>query len=240
MRRHLLATATLTLLLTAVPASAALAGERTGDPVEEADDTSEVEDGDDARDRDPSSDDDGSSGDADRSDGESEESDSESEESDDEADADRGDDPEADEPPGCRPPEVTREYTAEAMVMTADLDLRGCDWWDGSSLNLVGIIGRDDGSEDMEGNVAFQAVTCTDEARLRNDPDPGWKVVGCAIELVLPHPPAEVAYYYGGISFTWEDGLHRVDLETTCTSWSSGTVCRDDLAPAVRGPGIRT
>ena len=38
MRRHLLTTATLTLLLTAVPASAALAGERAGDPVEEADD----------------------------------------------------------------------------------------------------------------------------------------------------------------------------------------------------------
>ena len=73
--------------------------------------------------------------------------------------------------------------------MTADLDLRGCDWWDGSSLNLVGIIGRDDGSEDMEGNVAFQAVTCTDEARLRHDPDPALEGGGLR-HRAGPPPPA--------------------------------------------------
>jgi hypothetical protein len=107
-------------------------------------------------------------------------------------------------------------------------------------LELVGVIGRDDGTEAADGNYAFQAVTCSDRARLRNDPNPEWKVVGCAIELVLPHPPAEVAYYYGGISYIWEDGPRRIDLDTTCVSSPAGTVCRDEFAPPVRGPGIRT
>ena len=40
MRRHLLTTVTLTLLLAAVPASAALAGEQAGDAMEEPDDSS--------------------------------------------------------------------------------------------------------------------------------------------------------------------------------------------------------
>lgn len=64
--------------------------------------------------------------------------------------------------------------------------------------------------------------------------------VGCAIEVRVEHPPTEVAYYYGGISYIWEDGGRQVDLDTTCTSSPAGAFCRDEYAPPVRGPGVRT
>ena len=203
MRRRLLTATALTLLLTTVPAGAALAGERTGEPAEEPDHNGsgeETAEPDPARDRQPADDD-------------------QPDPDDDTATEDAADAPtdgnDTAGPVECAEPEVSRSYTAEAMVMTAELDLRGCDWWDGSMLELVGVIARDDGSGETDGNLAFQAVTCSDKARLRNDPEPQMRVVGCAIEVVLPHPPTEVAYYWGGISWIWEDGLHRIDLDTS-------------------------
>jgi hypothetical protein len=144
---------------------------------------------------------------------------------------------EAEKPPVCQEPVVSREYTTETMTYRLSIDLHGCDWWDGSPLTLVAFLTRDDGKTE-EG--AFAPMACMGVVGNEEDPHARPDVVGCEVSVSVEHPAIEVAHYVGAVSYLWQDGPRNASFDTSCVSSSAGAVCRDDYAPAARAPGVHT
>jgi hypothetical protein len=139
----------------------------------------------------------------------------------------------------CREPITARTYTSDSMLLRLELDLHDCDWWDGSPLELIGVVTRDDGERE---DFAFSLQACSAIANegWEDGSVPRFDKVGCTIEVQMDHPTVEVAHYMGGVSYIWDDGPQVWSFDTTCVSSPLQPSCRDDYAPAIRGPGIRT
>lgn len=133
-----------------------------------------------------------------------------------------------DEPQGtstttaCAQPVVSREYTTESMTYRVTVDLHGCDWWDGSPLSPVAVLGRDDGKTE---DFPFSPVACTGVVGNEEDPHARPDVVDCEAMVTLEHENVEVAHYRGAVSYVWKDGGHTGGFETTCVSSGATASC---------------
>jgi hypothetical protein len=132
----------------------------------------------------------------------------------------------------CAEPTPARDYDAQALTYRLAMDVSGCDWWDGSPIQLVADVGRLDGTRE-EGATSF--VLCGGLALgERSEADAptaaGAPAVGratCEVAVGLDHPPVEAARYHGKISYPWEGATRTVTFEAVCVSAGPLADCHD-------------
>lgn len=122
---------------------------------------------------------------------------------------------------GCNEPLPERTYTGEALVYRLVVDLTLCDWWDGSAIQLEVDLERLDGTG---GHGAGSATICGVGPTLRPDhgeeratEKPAKPKSGvCEVQVAIEHPPVEVAYYRGEVSFPWDGGRRTLSFIAVC------------------------
>jgi len=119
---------------------------------------------------------------------------------------------------------VTRTYGPEALTYRLHLTLGGCSWWDGSARSLKVAITR---ADDAGGRTARSSPAACATPAGQSD---GAKKAHCDASATLDHPEGETAHYSGEATWEWNDGLHRVAFDTTCTTTSESVSCDDDAA----------
>lgn len=126
----------------------------------------------------------------------------------------------------CRHPELERLYDEESFFVRLVLDLSGCEWWDGSPIQLEATLMRHDGED---GYAATSFTVCGvspthDGPRPRREADP------CEVVVGFEHPPVERARYDGEVTYPWRGGERTLSFDATCTSGGGRAGCRDDGA----------
>jgi hypothetical protein len=99
------------------------------------------------------------------------------------------------------------------MLYRVEIDLSGCDWWDGSPIQLDVSLSR----LDAEGEESANVVTLCGV---------GPKVAGkrardhatCETTVALEHPGIELARYRGEATYPWRDGPRTMGFEIVCAS----------------------
>lgn len=128
----------------------------------------------------------------------------------------------------CAEPVAAYRYEPEAFVYTLSIDLSGCAWWKGSSIVLQAAASRLDATGE-EGSVA--GVVCF-RAAPSGAPEP--RATTCEVSASVARLPLEVARYRGLITYPWEDGERRQQVELDCTSvpgLTSLSGCQPALVP---------
>jgi hypothetical protein len=122
---------------------------------------------------------------------------------------------------GCTQPVPERRYTDDTLIYLLSVDLTGCDWWDGSPIQLEAGLERVDGTE---GDGAWSGALCG--AVFAVPPDTGdgsstpptarSKSGTCDVQVTIEHPAVEAAYYRGEVSFPWDGGRRTLTFTALC------------------------
>ena len=142
-----------------------------------------------------------------------------------------GDDdvPDASASPGespCLEPVPAFAYDEEVLAYGIEVDLAGCDWWDGTEIELSVDIERFTGLEDEGTNVA---VLCSGRAiTYPEDGEPIETPVAdsCGVIAEMEHPSAEVARYRGEVTYPWDSGTVTAGFEAVCVATPLGGHCQ--------------
>lgn len=116
----------------------------------------------------------------------------------------------------CLEPVPTFAYDESVLAYGIEVDLAGCDWWDGTEIELSVDIERFTGLEDEGTNVA---VLCG--GMVITYPEDGGPVEtpvadSCGVIAEMEHPSVEVARYRGQVTYPWEGGTVTAGFDAVC------------------------
>jgi hypothetical protein len=113
----------------------------------------------------------------------------------------------------CQEPVPLREYDGNVLTYGLQIDLNGCDWWDGAPIQLVADLSRLDGLGE-HGSTAFVLCggfsTPADGGTTR--PQRSERAT-CAVVGDIEHPSVDLALYRGETTYPWSDGDRTVSFE---------------------------
>jgi hypothetical protein len=97
--------------------------------------------------------------------------------------------------PPCLEPVPTFDYNEDVLAYGVEVDLAGCDWWDGTEIELSATIERFDGVDDEGVNVATlcggMIISYPEDGTPAETP----VADSCGVTVEMEHPPVEVARY---------------------------------------------
>jgi hypothetical protein len=105
------------------------------------------------------------------------------------------------------------EYGPDDMSYFVEIDLSGCDWWDGSPIRLDVTLAR----LGAEGEEVADVVTHCGVGELPDDTHQ-YRTTSCETRLDLEHPGVELARYRGEVTYPWRDGDRTTGFTVFCTS----------------------
>jgi hypothetical protein len=104
-------------------------------------------------------------------------------------------------------------YGPDDMSYFIEIDLSGCDWWDGSPIQLDVTLARL-GAEGEE--VADVVTLCGVGARAEDAHR--YRTTSCETRVDLEHPGVELARYRGEVTYLWRDGEQSTGFTVFCTA----------------------
>lgn len=114
--------------------------------------------------------------------------------------------------PQCAEPVAVMDYDGDAMAYSMQIDLSGCDWWTGRSIELIGSLDRSAVAGPSEG-VAEGSGCSLAGGDPAGEPEP---IDSCDIEIVLEHPSTELARYQGEITYPGQNGEETQRFAAWC------------------------
>jgi hypothetical protein len=129
--------------------------------------------------------------------------------------------------PGCPLPSPQRSYDDSQLHYQMGVDLSGCDWWDGSPIQLEATLERIDPAGGEGATRIVRCATPLIAADAGDDPQPDVsspRSGRCDVAVTVDHPPVDWAHYHGEITFPWRGGQRTVSFDAAC---SAATGCVD-------------
>lgn len=111
-------------------------------------------------------------------------------------------------------------YGPDDISYFVEIDLSGCDWWDGSPIRLDVTLAR----LDAEGEEVAEVVTLCGVGAPAEEPHL-YRTTSCESRVDLEHPGIEVARYRGEVTYPWRDGERSTGFTVICTA--PALTCRD-------------
>lgn len=128
--------------------------------------------------------------------------------------------------PPCQQPVPARGYEGQVMTYGLEIDLIGCDWWDGGPIRLAASLSRLDGTGEY-GTTSIALCGARIIADDGTDEPPARPAPTCAITAALEHPPAKIAFYKGEVTYPWRDGDVTVKFQALCGGIGTAAKCQD-------------
>jgi hypothetical protein len=111
-------------------------------------------------------------------------------------------------------------YGPDDMSYFVEIDLSGCDWWDGSPIQLDVTLAR----LGAEGEEVSDVVIHCGVGALPDDTHQ-YRTTSCETRVDLEHPGVELARYRGEVTYPGPDGDQTTGFTVFCTS--PALTCQD-------------
>ena len=128
--------------------------------------------------------------------------------------------------PHCAEPVAVMDYDADALTYSMEIDLSGCDWWTGNSIELSGTVERSFAGLSEGVGVGSGCAEAGAEPAGESEPaDAPEPIHTCDIEIVLEHPSTELARYQGEITHPGPNGEETQRFAAWCGTVAGVSGC---------------
>jgi hypothetical protein len=128
-----------------------------------------------------------------------------------------------DTPESCPPPEVVAQYHPDRFSVYVTLPLAGCPTRGNGGSSLSVWLDRVD---EHTGEGHGRVVSCGPFSSSPGaDTDSSTRADTCELDLVIPHPSPEEAYYDLAVTYPGADGEETLESHSFCTTGDDGAYC---------------
>ena len=131
--------------------------------------------------------------------------------------------PSEETPEACPQPEVVAQYHPDRMSLYVTLPTAGCPTREHGDFSLQAWVSRvDEHTGEGHGRVVPCGPFPSSSDAGADSPD-RWDT--CELDMVLPHPNPEAAYYDIEITYPGADGEETIESHSFCTTGDDGAYC---------------
>lgn len=132
-------------------------------------------------------------------------------------------------PETCPAPDVVAQYHPDRLSLYVTLPTTGCPTREQGEFSLQAWVSRVD---EHTGEGHGRVVPCGPFSDSNADADPPDRWDTCELDMVLPHPNPEAAYYDIEVTYPGAAGEETIESHSFCTTGDDGAYCVAADTPA--------